>query len=76
MRLDGGQRAGRAAAVERGEVVVQYPYVDEEHAERDAVRGRKKTVMVERTACLCMHFVDEEHEEGEAEILIARPPPA
>ncbi len=74
MRIGGGRRAEKAVAGAREDVVVQYPYVDEEHAERDALRAGRKTVLVERTACLYMHFVDEEHEEADAEILIARPP--
>ena len=81
MKVLGVRRVGKAGTKQpRGvcceDVVVQYPYVDEEHAERDALRVGRKTVLVERTACLCMHFVDEEHEEAEAEILIARPPQA
>lgn len=41
----------------------EYPYVDEEHAERDAVAVCCRQVSAQQAVCQCLHFVDEEHDE-------------
>lgn len=41
----------------------EYPYVDEEHAERDALLACCERVIVRQAGCRCLQFVDEEHDE-------------
>lgn len=72
MRRIRGHRAGTAAVglkpkkIPRAHVqlmVLEYPYVDEEHVERDAGRVGNQIVIMEQAAHMCMPFVDEEHED-------------